>query len=268
MSLVDVYQLSRNRLRRFLAPISRLFMASEPPYILHVFEPPPNAYRIPHWVSQIESMDQTQCSECSITRIDHRKNLTDKEHEFLVATITHTAGYQCYLKIHRCVESLSTSDSLTIGSTSVGTLRPALDCVQFIAEITTENESMIVSSVSFIHPNSTPSIPNLSVLLSVVNAHATDYHPRWYNCYWFAHTVTEVLRRKYRGVDATRNLAQKARRSKLSSIKIQMVDSIEKVEEEYVDALGVWMKKVTLSEEARQDALDQVRSPCCTIVNS
>jgi hypothetical protein len=202
-------------------------------------------------------MNPEQYSDCSITHIDHRKNLTDKEHEFLVATISHTMGYQCYLKIHRCVECLSTSDSLTIGSPSILTPQPALDCVQFIAKVANENESIIVSSVSFIHPNLVPSIPNLSVLLSVVNAHAIDYHPRYYNCYWPAWTVIEVLRNKYKGVDVTVK-PQKERRSKLSSIKIRTTDSMDRVEKEYEKALKMWAKRVEVSEKARKDQLDHV----------
>jgi hypothetical protein len=258
MSPIDIYQLSLDRLRRSLAPFSRLLTAREPPYIPHVFEPPSNEYRVPHWVSHIGSMIPEQYSDCSITHIDHRKNLTDKDHEFLVATISHTMGYQCYLKIHRCVECSSTSDSLTIGSPSILTPQPALDCVQFIAKVANENESVIVDSVSFIHPNLVPSIPNLSVRLSVVNAHATNYHPRYFNCYWLAHTVIGVLRNKYMGVDVTVKPAQKERRSKLSSIKIRTTDSVERVGEEYEDALKMWAGRVEVSEKARKDQLDHV----------
>ena len=157
MSLIDLYQLSCTRLRRTLAPISRLFMALEPPYILRVFEPPPNEYRVPHCASQIESMQPNEYSDCSITQINHRKYLSNKEHEFLVATIVHLAGYRCYLKIHRCVELSSASDSSMMGSPSVRPPPPALDLVQFISQIPDEKESIIVGSVSFSNQIAIPS---------------------------------------------------------------------------------------------------------------
>jgi len=259
MSLIDLYQLSCTRLRRTLAPISRIFMAHEPPYILHVFEPPSNEYRVPHWASQIESMQPNEYSDCSIIQIDHRKNLSNKEHEFLVATISHLAGYRCYLKIHRCVEVSSASDSSTMASPYVKPPRSALDLVEFISEIKDEKESIIVGSVSFNNPNAIPSIPNLSILLSVVHAHAIDYHPRHYNCYWYAHTVVDVLRRNYRGVDDAVKPAHRAQKSKLSSIIIRTKDSVGQVETEYSDALKAWKQRVDVSQKAQLAEVARVR---------
>lgn len=268
MSFIDVYQLSIERLRAFsLRPISRLFMnhlASEPPHIPFVFEPPRNAYKIRHWADQVASMDPSVYAGCDITHIDHRKAYANKEHEFLVTTISHIAsGHDCFLSIERCVESelSSSSDRVAIGSKIVVNPRPAADLVQFVAAPTGIGESKIVGSISFPSGGLRPSIANLSVLLSVISQHAPNYDPKDHNCYWYAHTISEVLRTEFNGQDTTAKPGDKADRAKYSSIHIPLKDSLLTVHSEYQAAWLAWTTRAETEQTEREMERARVMLP-------
>jgi len=231
--MVNAYLYSFARLRCSLESISRIFMASvERPDIPFVFDFTQNEYKLTSWCSYI-ARDPLRYQDCTVTSVDHRKSSGSKEHEYLCITILHTSGHTAFLVVERCVDVSSSSDAMKIGVQSTAP-REAYDRLKTLKKLPKDDgESISVTKWAFNNPDRTPSVLQLSVALSVVSHHAPTYNVYAYQCYWYAHTASELLRLLFQGEDVTSDPSKKRQRGKLSSCNVPTQDSIAAVRDGY-----------------------------------
>jgi hypothetical protein len=102
------------------------------------------------------------------------------------------------------------------------------------------------------------SLAQLAVLLKAVHQHSVDYDTLTYQCYWYAYTVWEIMRKEFDG-DVSQNRLQD-KRGKYMGVNIRREDSVEAITAAYESAWEVFCKE---EKKERQKAEDDIRKVSC-----
>lgn len=95
------------------------------------------------------------------------------------------------------------------------------------AENRANSSDETIRSLTFAE-NARPSVIELADLLRTVNHREPTYELWRSQCYWWAHTIFEVLHRKYHGSDLTLGDAQ-GKSGRYLGIKIPIVDNVNDI---------------------------------------
>ncbi|KAG1762988.1 hypothetical protein EV702DRAFT_1052015 [Suillus placidus] len=98
-----------------------------------------------------------------------------------------------------------------------------------------------------------PSAIQVSVLLTALSKHSPTYNLYQYQCYWYAHTVWEALKRLFLDCYET---TQDEGRSRYLGVKIEKADSVEAMCEEYHTQ---WARVQNAAVKKRKAKEDEVR---------
>ncbi|KAG2063094.1 hypothetical protein BDR04DRAFT_1199581 [Suillus decipiens] len=112
-----------------------------------------------------------------------------------------------------------------------------------------------------------PSAHQLSVLLSVIHQHSRAYKVRQYQCYWYAHTVWEVLKRISPDCFETE---ESAVRSSYRGLTIDKADSVDEIYNKYgkewacveQEAADLRRKEEKQAQQLRMEGQAEERARC------
>ncbi|KIM81638.1 hypothetical protein PILCRDRAFT_498291 [Piloderma croceum F 1598] len=102
--------------------------------------------------------------------------------------------------------------------------------------------------------NAPMSLAQLAVLLQAVYQHSVHYQLLTYQCYWYAYTVWEILRKEFGGAVSQNKLEDK--RGKYMGVNIRREDSVEAITNAYKSA---WVAFCNEETRTRQQAEDIIR---------
>ncbi|KAG1808862.1 uncharacterized protein BJ212DRAFT_1484718 [Suillus subaureus] len=263
------YGTNRFSVRGFLAAIFHPFMNC-PSDVPGVFTSGDTKIDVAQWQTILLGSDLS--SRCELERIVYCKCTAGKEHEFLLLHFRHPIQQDAVaiLVLDRipgtdCTEnnngsSRQTMQSSYIISPSVSPT-PARDSI-----FTTPNNGSAIETyltgtydrfkrLSYLDftPSARPSAIQVSVLLSALSKHSPTYNLYQYQCYWYAHTVWESLKRLFPDCHET---TQSGGRSRYLGVKIEKADSLEVVCEQYHTQ---WARIENAAEERRKAKEDEVR---------
>ncbi|KAG1871554.1 hypothetical protein F4604DRAFT_1770311 [Suillus subluteus] len=263
------YGTNRFSVRGFLAAIFRPFMNS-PSDAPGVFTSGDSKNDVGQWQTLLLGNDLS--SQCQLERIVYCKCTTGKEHEFLLLHFRHPIQQDAVaiLVLDRIPASDSTENnngssrqviqSSYIVSPSVSPT-PARDSIF----TTPNNGSAIDSYLSGTYEqfkrlshldfaaSARPSAIQVSVLLCALSNHSPTYNLYQYQCYWYAHTVWEALKRLFPDCHET---TLSGGRSRYLGVKVEKADSVEVVCEHYHTQ---WARIENAAEERRKAKEDEVR---------
>jgi hypothetical protein len=100
------------------------------------------------------------------------------------------------------------------------------------------------------------SVAQLAVLLRAVYRHSVQYNLRKYQCYWYAYTVWEILRREYGGQVSQNKFED--RRGKYMGVKIMREDSVEAITEAYKKEWKAFCDEENRTRQQWEDLIRQV----------
>ncbi|KAG2134948.1 hypothetical protein BD769DRAFT_1664881 [Suillus cothurnatus] len=202
---------------------------------------------------------------CVLERLTFYKAAKRKQHEFVVLYFRHwdaSVHATAVLVVDRAPNASSKDNGYSTpithssGITSPSASQtPALDSVFTTPNTGTAIQTYLrrrygrykeLCTLNFSATSTCPSATQISVLLFVISRHAPDYHLYRFQCYWFASTIWETIKRLFPGSLET---AWKRGRSSCYGIKVDKADSVEVVCKEYADE---WTR---LENEAEQKRL-------------
>ncbi|KAG1889665.1 uncharacterized protein F5891DRAFT_138778 [Suillus fuscotomentosus] len=263
------YGTNRSSIRGFLAAVFRPFMSS-PSDAPPVFTSGDSKNDVEQWHMLI--LGNELSSQCQLERVVYCKCTDGKEHEFLLLHFRHPTQQHAVaiLVLDRtpCTDSTENNNgssrrmqSSYIVSPSVSPT-PARDSI-----FTTPNNGSAIESylsrtydqfkelcyLDFPASSARPSAIQVSVLLSALSKHSPSYHLYQYQCYWYAHTAWEALKRLF---PDCHEITKSGGRSCYLGVKIEKADSVEAVCEQYH---AQWARIQNAAEERRRAKEDEVR---------
>ncbi|KAG2057364.1 hypothetical protein BDR06DRAFT_969540 [Suillus hirtellus] len=263
------YGTNRSSIRGFLAAVFRPFMSS-PSDAPPVFTSGDTKIDVEQWHMLI--LGNELSSQCQLERVVYCKCIDGKEHEFLLLHFRHPTQQHAVaiLVLDRtpCTDATENNNgssrrmqSSYIVSPSVSPT-PARDSI-----FTTPNNGSAIESylsrtydqfkelcyLEFPASSARPSAIQVSVLLSALSKHSPSYHLYQYQCYWYAHTTWEALKRLF---PDCHEITKSGGRSCYLGVKIEKADSVEAVCEQYH---AQWARIQNAAEERRRAKEDEVR---------
>ncbi|KAG2036839.1 hypothetical protein BDR03DRAFT_958462 [Suillus americanus] len=263
------YGTNRFSVRGFLAAIFRPSMSS-PSDAPGVFTSGDSKNDVGQWQTLLLGNDLS--SQCQLERLVYCKCTAGKEHEFLLLHFRHPIQEDAVaiLVLDRIPGSDSTENnngssrqviqSSYIVSPSISPT-PARDSIF----TTPNNGSAIDSYLSGTYDrfkrlshldfaaSARPSAIQVSVLLCALSNHSPTYNLYQYQCYWYAHTVWEALKRLF---PDCRETTEREGRSRYLGVKVEKADSVGVVCEHYHTQ---WARIENAAEERRKAKEDEVR---------
>lgn len=210
-------------------------------------------------------------SQCQLERVVYCKCSSGKEHEFLLLHFRHPTQQHAVaiLVLDRtpCTNSTENNNGSSRRMQSSYIVSPSVSPTPARDSIftTPNNGSAIESYLSRTYDpfkklcyldfpaSARPSAIQVSVLLSALSKHSPSYHLYQYQCYWYAHTVWEALKRLF---PDCHEITESEGRSCYLGIKIEKADSVEVVCEQYHTQ---WARIENAAEERRRAKEDEVR---------
>ncbi|KAG2095094.1 uncharacterized protein F5147DRAFT_718740 [Suillus discolor] len=262
------YGTNRSSIRGFLAAVFRPFMSS-PSDAPGVFTSGDSKNDVGQW--QMLLLGNELSSQCQLERVVYCKCTGSKEHEFLLLHFRHpTQQYAvAILVLDRtlCTDSTENNNGSSRRMQSSYVVSPSVSPTPARDSIftTPNNGSAIESYLSKTYgpfkklcyldfpASARPSAIQVSVLLSALSKHSPSYDLYQYQCYWYAHTVWEALKRLFPDCYET---TESEGRSCYLGIKIEKADSVEVVCEQYHTQ---WARIENAAEERRRAKEDEVR---------
>jgi hypothetical protein len=108
--------------------------------------------------------------------------------------------------------------------------------------------------------NAPMSLAQLAVLLQAVYRHSVHYQLLTYQCYWYAYTVWEILRKEFRGEVSQNKLEDK--RGKYMGVNIRREDSVEAITDAYKSAWMAFCDEETRLRQQAEEVIRQVGALC------
>ncbi|KAG1785314.1 uncharacterized protein HD556DRAFT_1314347 [Suillus plorans] len=262
------YGTNRSSIRGFLAAVFRPFMSS-PSDAPGVFTSGDSKNDVGQW--QMLLLGNELSSQCQLERVVYCKCTSGKEHEFLLLHFRHPTQQHAVaiLVLDRtpCINSTENNNGSSRRMQSSYIVSPSVSPTPARDSIftTPNNGSAIESYLSRTYDpfkklcyldfpaSARPSAIQVSVLLSALSKHSPSYHLYQYQCYWYAHTVWEALKRLF---PDCHEITESGGRSRYLGIKIEKADSVEVVCEQYHTQ---WARIENAAEERRRAKEDEVR---------
>ncbi|KAG1789341.1 hypothetical protein EV424DRAFT_1462361 [Suillus variegatus] len=267
------YGTNRSSIRGFLAAVFRPFMSS-PSDAPGVFTSGHSKNDVGQWQTLVLSNELS--SQCQLERVVYCKCTSGKEHEFLLLHFRYPTQQHAVaiLVLDRtpCTDSTENNDGSSRRMQSSYTVSPSVSptpTYDSIFTTTSNNGSAIKSYLSRTYGpfkklcyldflTARPSAIQVSVLLSALSKHSPSYHLYQYQCYWYAHTVCEALKRLF---PDCHEITESGGRSCYLGVKIEKADSVEVVCEQYHTQ---WARIENAAEErrtrrAKEDEVRQLR---------
>lgn len=258
----------RFSVRGFLAAILHPFMSS-PTDAPGVFTLGESRHLVGDWHSVL--MTSELSSQCELERMVYGKCTTSVAHEFLLLHFRHPTQHHAVaiLVLDRtsrteCTEN-NNGSSRSVGQASV--VSPSVSPISANDTISTtpNNGSAIESYLTKrydVHKylcnldfpaSARPSAMQVSVLLCVLSKHSPTYHLWQYQCYWYAYTVWEALKKLFPGC---RETTLSEGRSRFWGREIRKAESVETVCEQY---RAEWVRFENVAEERRRRKEEEER---------
>jgi len=231
-------------------------------------------------------------SQCQLERLVFCKCTNGKEHEFLLLHFRHPIQQDAVaiLVLDR-VPSTDPTENNNNNNNGSGSSRPVMQSSHIASPsvssipardsiFTTRNDGSAIESylsrtydqykrlchVDFA-ASARPLAIQVSVLLCVISAHSSMYNLYQYQCYWYAHTVCEALKRLFPDCHET---TENGGRSRYLGVKIDKADSVEAVCEEYhiqwarIENAAEERRKVKVAEaqQLRMEGRTEERARC------
>ncbi|KAG2156232.1 hypothetical protein DEU56DRAFT_897264 [Suillus clintonianus] len=264
------YGTNRFSIRGFLAAISRLFMAipSDAP---GVFTAGGSKNEVETWHVIVSNSDLS--SQCQLDKMVYCKCTEGKQHEFLLLYFRHPIQQHAVsiLVLDRtpCTDDTQNNNggSSRQNRQSSSIVSPSVYPTSAHDSVfTTRNEGSAIPSylddtygsyknlidLEF-SASARPSAIQVSALLSALSKHSPLYDLYQYQCYWYAHTVWEALKKLFPGCKETTRCQG---RSSYHGLKIEKADSVDVVCEQYRIR---WAGIENAAEERRKAKEDEVR---------
>ncbi|KAG1776692.1 hypothetical protein EV702DRAFT_1108603 [Suillus placidus] len=256
-------------IRGFLAAIFRPFM-SYPSDAPGVFTSGTSENGVEQWNTLV--LNNEVSSQCQLERVVYGKCIKRKEHEFLLLHFRHPTQQHAVaiLVLDRTPRRDSTQNSngssRQVGQSSCIASPSVSETSAYDSIYTTPNKGSAIANHlsakyrSFKYhgtldfpASARPSAIQVSVLLSTLSEHFPLYHVRQYQCYWYAHTVWEALKKLFPDCLET-TLCEG--RSRWFGVEINKADSVEVICEQYHTR---WASIENAAEERRKAKEDEVR---------
>ncbi|KIK31494.1 hypothetical protein CY34DRAFT_103205, partial [Suillus luteus UH-Slu-Lm8-n1] len=235
----------RFSVRNFLATILHAFMSS-PTVLPGVFTQGDTRTPVGDWHSVL--MTSELSSQCDLERMVFCKSTKDVQHEFILLHFRHPVQRHAVavLVLDRtsrveCTEnnggSFRSVGQASVLSPSVSQV-PAHDTIATTFNSPSALESYLtqqyrsyrfLSNLDF-PASARPSAMQVSVLLCVLSKHSPTYRLWQYQCYWYAHTVWEALKRLFDGCQETTLING---RSQFLGQDVPKAESVEEVCKQY-----------------------------------
>ncbi|KAH7905301.1 hypothetical protein BJ138DRAFT_1106102 [Hygrophoropsis aurantiaca] len=195
--------------RRFFASLIRPFMPSTTLHIPGLFDTTTVTSGTQSWAHQVNTRGSL-ASKCFLREVHYCKYTYGVGHEFLVVLIYYLPTMEvALLRIERTVEipndsSFATSphsSSLVLESSGLGSSKThvALDSVTSVpytsSPPSTWGKYNVLETLTF--TSNPPSVQHLAVLLETVSVSAQNYQLWRFQCFWFADSVYQVLKKKF-----------------------------------------------------------------------
>ncbi|EGN91631.1 hypothetical protein SERLA73DRAFT_192195 [Serpula lacrymans var. lacrymans S7.3] len=201
------------------------------------------------WGSILLLVDET--SRCYIDRIVFCKCKKDKKHEFLLIHVrrhTITGAQKAFIVVDRAPRAPEGNNASVQSPPASGIASPSVSDTTADDRVSTcmENDKEFGNLTAKYKPYATlceldflpsvenhlpPSVRQLSVLLTVVNHHAPLYNLYEHQCYWFANTVFDMLKKLF--PNAEEKCTSHDIRGNYHGLKFDHRNSIETITEEY-----------------------------------
>ncbi|KAG1761142.1 hypothetical protein EDD22DRAFT_780235 [Suillus occidentalis] len=255
--------------RNFLATILHAFMAT-PTDLPGVFTQGDTRTPVGDWHSVL--MTSELSSQCNLERMVFCKCTKDVQHEFILLHFRHPVQRHAVaiLVLDRtsrveCMEnnggSFRSVGQASVLSPSVSQV-PAHDTISTTFNSPSALESYLtqryhsyrsLSNLDF-PASARPSAMQVSVLLCVLSKHSPTYQLWQYQCYWYAHTVWEALKRLFDGCQETTLIDG---RSQFWGRDVPRAESVEEVCKQY---RVEWVLFENVVEERRRRKKEEERS--------
>ncbi|KIK32361.1 hypothetical protein CY34DRAFT_814339 [Suillus luteus UH-Slu-Lm8-n1] len=203
--------------------------------------------------------------QCVLEQLKFCKAAKRKQHEFIVLYFRHwdaSVPATAVVVVDRAPNTFSNDDGYSTpithssGVTSPSALQtPALDSVFTTPNIGAAIQKYLrtrygryeeLCTLKFSTTSARPSATQISVLLFVISQHAPNYHLYQFQCYWFASTIWEAIKRLFPGY---LEAAWQSGRSRCHGFKVDKADSVDVVCKEYADE---WARLENEAEQKRQ----------------
>lgn len=254
---------------------SRMLSTNYPSFPL-LFPPVNRHYLVDEWLTLLCTenfgLADMQVFVDSITQLKLNR---DQEHEKTVIKLNvvprdGTATFSTYITTERGAELDEASSSLSLlpasanGCTSCavhklisGSDIPAIDRVVIPATLNRltfeeymmkqKNSHIVLCQITL---NLTMTLPQLAVLLNTIHDISSEYDVLKYNCYWYTHTLGEVIRCSFDGlVSSAEHIA---RRGFCGIIDLRRQDSFHQVTKDYNETWKEMEKKIAEHMRAQQ----------------
>ncbi|KAJ8593125.1 hypothetical protein M405DRAFT_811557, partial [Rhizopogon salebrosus TDB-379] len=209
-----------------------------------------------HWARAMQSYDDA--AQCFVERVVHCKCEEDKQHEFLSFEISSPTGsYRATVFVDRRVDVtqgvkqktavMSPSPSQTISNSGI----PLANDLVWLAAKGGDSETSLnnqfgsylaLRTLSFPHDNNRPSAQHLATLLQTASMHERHYKLYAHQCYWFAHTVFESLK-KLHPTSLLSHGHHHMKRSQYRGSNFPTADSVDEVCTEFQKAWGNFLDR-------------------------
>ncbi|KAH7923684.1 hypothetical protein BV22DRAFT_1036036 [Leucogyrophana mollusca] len=181
---------------------------------------PTSEYAVPAtvWATNIQTLPQTEITECRIRKVIHCKSRVAGSHEFLLVYIRHPAGTDAIVLADRGSDVRADSHAETSSVLSEDTLAPTAQHAIFTSRAAERDRVAVAVShdgttgcltreygankekdidelhtLTFPKPSKAPSVAHFAALLSTASRHALTGCSPSQESAWFAYTALEVL---------------------------------------------------------------------------
>ncbi|KAG1722997.1 hypothetical protein EDD22DRAFT_1054541 [Suillus occidentalis] len=255
----------RFSIRNFLAAILHPFMSS-PTDAPGVFTPgAPSHIDVGLWHSLLFTSELS--ARCKLERMVYGKCTTEFEHEFILLHFRHPTQHHAVaiLTLERTCAENTTGSSRSVGQAAV--VSPSVSSITAKDTITpTTNSSFTINSYvtqefgphKFLFEldfpaSARPSAMQVSILLCVLSKHSPMYELLQYQCYWYAYTVWEALKKLFPGC---LEMPLNEGRSRFKGQPIKKAESVDTVCEQY---RAEWARFEEAAEERRRAKEEEER---------
>ncbi|KAG1763529.1 hypothetical protein EDD22DRAFT_886701 [Suillus occidentalis] len=253
---------TRFSLQAFFATLLRPFMSDSPTDVPGLFVLVESRTDVAAWQTLL--MSTPLSLQCRLKRATYCKCNRYKQHEFLLLHFRHwnSESAVATVVIERVPKQdpsdnsssklihksnlLYPSASETAAQDAVYTSSQGSTFPQYLADAYTPFTQL--HTLDF-PPLACPSAAQISILLSVVNEQAPNYHLYQNQCYWFAFTVWETLKKLFPDCTETHNTPID-QRAHYCGLAIRKADSVEAVCRDY----GVRWRNIENEDELKRKA--------------
>ncbi|KAG2123309.1 hypothetical protein BD769DRAFT_915502 [Suillus cothurnatus] len=200
---------------------------------------------------------------CALEQLSFCKATKSKQHEFIVLHFRHcdpSVTATARLIVDRAPNTSQRNNSYFKHSSSIASSSAlhtsALDSILItsntvhletrLCKIYGSYKELCTLTFPATSKSACPSATQISVLLSVISQHAPDYQLCKFQCYWFANTIWETIKRLFPGyIEAT----WKRGRSHYLGVEVDTADSVDVVCNTFADE---WIRFENEAEQKRQ----------------